>query len=166
MDAAASRKLMILELIVLGSVSIGALLVATTQLGATLFGGPLQAAKDLRPFGLVAAICIAAGVRLGFTLILDPEGLPRTGKTWWTLGWIGALAMAGVLGTWIYQALSGERMGIGPDDSAELNPFGGPARDYVQYQLRMAAFGIPLLLPWIHLLWARRVLTSGVRPHS
>jgi hypothetical protein len=133
-----------------------ALFAAVSTLGPALLGGPMEAAGALRPFGWIAAVCLVAGFRLGLVHIRTPDRLPETSAAWWALGWLGAFAMICVVGTWVFQAISGELIGIGPSDPPELNPFGGPSEADVQYQLQISTFGVPLLLPWAHLLWARR----------
>lgn len=153
---------MTLELCIFGAVAALGLVAATTTIGPAILHAPMEAAVDLRPFGVVAGCCLAAGLYLGIQFVRDASGLLRAHWVWWAFGWLGAFAVACVLGTWIYQLLSGERIGIGPDDPPELNPFGGPTREAVQYQLQIAALGVPLLIPWAHLILAWYKLRSNI----
>jgi hypothetical protein len=121
-----------------------------------LLGGSKEAAAELRHFGFVALAALIAGLYLGIVFIRTPSSLPGTNTFLWVLGWIGAIALLGVLGAWTYQVLSGDLIGIGPNDLPELNPFGGPLEPDVQYQLTISSLGLPLLVPWAQLLFEKR----------
>lgn len=150
-----SQKLMFIELSTLGTAAAVAMLAAVTSLGPALLDGPVEAAIALRSFVWIAAACLFAGFRLGIAYIRSPDRLAKTSLGWWAMGWLGAFSMIGILGAWIFQAVSGEVIGIKPDDPPELNPFGGPPQEWVQYILQISSFGVPLLVPWGHLLWVR-----------